>query len=50
MGRNVLVGVALAACLAVVPSNVSLFGIEAWKIVLALIGFAIFAAGSRSAR
>jgi len=47
MGRKVIAGVVLAAALAIVPANVSIAGIEGWKIVLAAIGFAIFATAGR---
>ncbi len=46
--KNALVGVIVAAALAVVAADVSIAGIAAWKIVLAAMGFALFVRGGRS--
>jgi hypothetical protein len=45
--RNALIGLAVAAAGALVVADARLFGIEAWKIVLGLIGLAIFRSAGR---
>lgn len=46
--RNVLIGLVLAVALAVAVSPLTIAGIDAWKIVLALFGAFLFVtAGSR---
>ena len=47
MGRNLLIGIALAAALAVAASPATVAGIDAWKIVLAALGFLLFATAGR---
>jgi hypothetical protein len=44
--RNALVGLVIAAALAVSASGATFFGIDAWKIVLAATGAVIFALGA----
>jgi type IV secretory pathway TrbD component len=44
---RMLGGVAVAMVIAVLMSNVALFGVELWKIALALAGVAIFVLGGR---
>jgi len=44
--RNVLGGLIVAAALAVSASSATLFGIAAWKIVLAAAGAVIFVMGA----
>jgi len=43
--RNVLLGIVVAAALAVSASDATVFGIAAWKVVLAACGFAVFVMG-----
>jgi hypothetical protein len=43
--RNALAGLGLAAALALAFSDLSIAGIDAWKIVLAVAGFFLFAMG-----
>ena len=45
--KNAVVGVIVAAALALVVADVSIAGIEAWKIVLAAIGFVLFVGAGR---
>jgi hypothetical protein len=45
--RNALIGLALASGAALVAVGARIFGIDAWKIVLALIGMAIFRSSGR---
>ena len=44
--RNALIGLAIAAGLAVSASGATFFGIDAWKIVLAATGAVIFVMGA----
>jgi hypothetical protein len=44
--RNALVGLVIAAGLAVSASGATVFGIDAWKIVLAATGAVIFVLGA----
>jgi hypothetical protein len=44
--RNVFGGIVVAAALAVSASDATLFGIDAWKIVLAAAGAAVFVMGA----
>lgn len=44
--RNAIVGLVIAAALAVSASGAMFFGIAAWKIVLALAGAVIFVLGA----
>jgi hypothetical protein len=44
--RNALVGLIVAAALALSASGATFFGIDAWKIVLAGAGAALFVMGS----
>jgi hypothetical protein len=44
--RKALAGLVVAAALAVSASDITLFGIDAWKIVLAAAGAVIFVMGS----
>lgn len=49
--RNALVGLVIAAALAVSASDATVFGIAAWKVVLAAAGAVIFVMGAdRSGR
>jgi hypothetical protein len=50
MGRNAVVGVVLAAALALVLSPATIAGIDAWKIVLAAAGAVLFVTAGRSAK
>jgi hypothetical protein len=45
--RNALIGVAVAAAAALVAADYRFFGIEAWKIVMGLIGLGIFRSAAR---
>jgi hypothetical protein len=45
--RNAILGILAAACLALVLSDASVFGIAVWKIVLAAIGLGLFVLGGR---
>jgi hypothetical protein len=45
--RNAVLGLAAAVAAALVAADARIFGIEAWKIVLALIGLALFRSASR---
>ena len=44
--KNALIGLAAAGALAVSVSGATFFGIDAWKIVLALVGAVIFVLGA----
>jgi hypothetical protein len=44
--RNALIGLVIAAALAVSASGATFFGIGAWKIVLAAAGAVLFVMGS----
>jgi hypothetical protein len=44
--RNALIGLVIAAALAVSVSGTTFFGIDAWKIVLAATGAVIFVMGA----
>ena len=44
--RNALIGLVIAAALAVSASGATFFGIDAWKIVLAAAGAVLFVMGS----
>jgi len=44
--RNALIGLMAAGALAVSASGATLFGIDAWKIVLAVVGAVIFVMGA----
>jgi hypothetical protein len=44
--RNALIGLIVAAAFAVSLSGLTIFGIDAWKIVLAAAGAVLFVAGS----
>jgi hypothetical protein len=44
--QKALVGLVVAAALAMSASNATFFGIDAWKIVLAAAGAVIFVMGS----
>jgi len=46
--RNLLIGLALAAALALALSPVRVAGIDAWKIVLAAIGAVLVVTAGRS--
>jgi len=48
--RNALLGIVIAAALAVSVSNATLFGIDAWKIVLAGFGLVVFVVGGSGGR
>ena len=43
--RNAVIGIVVAAALAISLSDLSVFGIAAWKIVLAAAGAVIFVSG-----
>ena len=45
---RILGGVVVAALLAMVLANGSIAGIDAWKILLAVLGFVLFTLGGRS--
>lgn len=45
--RNAVLGLAAAGAAALVAADARIFGIEAWKIVLALIGLALFRSAAR---
>ena len=50
MGK-VLLGLLAAVCLALVLADASIYGIAAWKIVLAALGLALFVTtGKRTSR
>jgi hypothetical protein len=46
--RNGLIGLAVAGAIALVASGARIAGIDAWKIVLAAIGFLFFVKAGRS--
>jgi hypothetical protein len=46
MLRKVLLGIVVAAALAVSASDATVFGIDAWKIVLAAVGALVFVLGA----
>ena len=48
--RNAVLGILAAACLALVLSDASVFGIAVWKIVLAAMGLGLFVLGGRPKR
>jgi hypothetical protein len=48
--RNALLGLIIAAALALSASGATLFGIEAWKLVLAACGAALFVMGGAERR
>jgi hypothetical protein len=45
--RNALIGLTCAAALAVSIAGVSIFGIDAWKVVLAVVGAWLFVTAGR---
>lgn len=45
--RNALLGLLVAVAAALVAADARLFGIEAWKIILGVIGLGIFRSASR---
>jgi multisubunit Na+/H+ antiporter MnhC subunit len=45
--RNIVFGALVAAALALILADVSIAGIQAWKIVLAGVGLALFVMGGR---
>jgi hypothetical protein len=45
VARTVVVGLVAACALALVASGATIGGIDAWKIVLAIVGLVIFMAG-----
>ena len=45
--RNALLGLAVAAAVALIAADARIFGIEAWKVVLGVIGLALFRSASR---
>jgi len=45
--RNAALGLAVAAAVALVAADATIFGIEAWKVVLGVIGLALFRSASR---
>jgi hypothetical protein len=45
--RNAVLGLVAAVAVALVAADARIFGIEAWKIVLGLIGLAIFRSAGR---
>jgi hypothetical protein len=48
--RNAILGLAVAAAVALVASGARIFGIDAWKIVLGVIGLALFRSAARDSR
>lgn len=48
--RNAALGLAAAAAVALVAADARIFGIEAWKVVLGVIGLALFRSASRESR
>ena len=48
--RNATLGLAAAAAVALVAADATIFGIEAWKVVLGVIGLALFRSASRESR
>jgi len=48
--RKGLLGIVVAAALAVSASDATVFGIEAWKVVLAAFGAAVFMMGGSGLR
>ena len=48
--RNAVLGLAVAVAAALVAADARFFGIEAWKIVLGLIGLALFRSAGRDSR
>ena len=48
--RNAVLGLAVAAAAALVAADARIFGIEAWKIVLGVIGLALFRSAGRESR
>jgi hypothetical protein len=48
--RNAVLGLVAAAAAALVAADVRIFGIEAWKIVLGVIGLAIFRSAGRESK
>jgi hypothetical protein len=46
--RNMIVGLAIAGALGLVMTDASIGGIEVWKILLAVIGLAVFVMGGRT--
>jgi len=45
--RNAVLGLAAAAAVALIAADARIFGIDAWKIVLGVIGLAIFRSAAR---
>jgi hypothetical protein len=45
--RNAVLGLVAAVAVALVAADARIFGIEAWKIVLGLMGLAIFRSAGR---
>jgi len=45
--RNAVVGLLVAAAVALVAADVSLFGIESWKVVLGAFGLWLFITAGR---
>jgi len=48
--RNALLGILVAAAIAVSASSATIFGIDAWKVVLAAAGAALYVMGNPAAR
>ena len=48
--RNAVLGLAAAVAVALVAADARIFGIEAWKVVLGVIGLALFRSASRESR
>lgn len=46
--RNALIGLVVAAAAALAASDVLIFGIAAWKVVLGLVGLALIVTAGRS--
>ncbi len=47
--RNALIGGAVAAAAAIAATDIEIFGIAAWKIVLGLIGLGLIVSAGRPA-
>jgi len=45
--RNAAIGLVLAAAVALVAADVPLFGVESWKVVLAVFGLWLFITAGR---
>lgn len=48
--RNALIGIVVAFAVAISASGATLFGIDAWKIVLAAVGAIVFVLGAEKGR